>query len=130
MKPYTISFGETPKSLNAGGAGSRRHWAVGYKEKKRWQDIWTTLLLEAKVPKGMTRVQVNATLYFPTKHRRDVENYRTSLTKPLADAFVSGGWLPDDTAEFFTLGRLDILHDRFGPVTVLTIYPGYARAAA
>jgi hypothetical protein len=130
VKPYTISYADTPKSLNAGGTGSRRHWAVGYREKKRWEDIWTGLLLEAKVPKGMRKVAVKAALYFPTLHKRDAENYRSGLTKPLADAMVAGGWIPDDTAEFFNLVDFYIAADRGGPETVLALYPRYVKAAA
>lgn len=124
MKTWTLSYADTPKSLNAGGVGSRQHWAVAHREKKRWEDIWIALLLEAGVPKGMGNVCINATLYFPTKRRRDAENYRPALSKPLADALV-GIWIPDDTAEFFALDRLDIAHDRGGPMTILTLYPEY-----
>lgn len=127
---YTLSYGETPKSLNAGGTGSRRHWAVGYQEKKRWENIWHASLLEARVPKHMNCVTITAVLRFPTAHRRDVENYRSSLVKPLADALVSGGWIPDDTAEFFNLARLVIASERGRPMTMLTLYPECSEVAA
>lgn len=94
----------TPPSFNkVGHSGCRWAWT---REKKKWQEDFETLLMAASVPRGLSKVEVSAVLSFPTKRRRDEGNYRTLLEKCLADALVNGGWLPDDTPEFFTFGRV------------------------
>ena len=106
---FVLSYDDTPKSLNAGGAGSRRHWGPAHKEKRRWEGCWGMLLIHHKVPRGMSRVRIEAALEFADNRRRDVENYRPDLAKALGDALVKGGWLPDDTQEFFDLGMVRII---------------------
>jgi hypothetical protein len=109
-RKWTIQIDEAPKSLNAGGTGSRRHWTVAYREKRYWEKAFGALLLEAAVSKHMTHCRVWAHLSFRDRRRRDVENYRPAISKPLADVMVAGGWLVDDTAEWFTLEKLTIGH--------------------
>lgn len=103
---FTLTYDDTPASLNAGGTGSRRHWSVGAKEKKRWEGIYAVLLMKERVPRGMTRAAVSALLEFRTPARRDSENYRPGLSKPFADALVAGGWLPDDHEDLFELTKV------------------------
>lgn len=105
---FVISYDEAPKSLNAGGTGSRAHWSKGYQEKKKWEGLFGMLLLHRKIPRGMTHVTADVLLEFKHRNRRDAENYRSSVSKPLADCLVAGGWLPDDTAEFFEIGAFKI----------------------
>jgi hypothetical protein len=104
-----ISHLDTPKSLNAGGAGSRRHWGAAYREKKEWEDIWSMLLHERQVPQGMAHLDIRVLFEFRHKYRRDVSNYEAPLVKPFADAMVSGLWLADDTAEFFTVKGMELM---------------------
>lgn len=99
----TLVYDDAPKSLNAGGTGSRRHWSKGYREKKEWQGIWGMLLLAEKLPRGATHVRIHVRIDFDDSRRRDSENFRPAVSKPFADALVAGGWLADDTDEFFTL---------------------------
>lgn len=105
-KTFTLTYDEAPASLNKGGTGSRRHWSVGAREKKRWEGIYAYLLLDAKVPRGMTRARASAVLEFKAPARRDSENFRSALSKPFADALVKGGWLADDTDDFFELTKV------------------------
>lgn len=105
---YVISYDDAPKSLNAGGTGSKRHWSVGHKEKQMWEGIYGMLLIARKVPRGMSRVRIEVLLEFKHRNRRDEENYRSSVSKPFADALVKGGWLADDTREFFELADFRI----------------------
>lgn len=105
-KVFTLSYDEAPKSLNDGGTGSRRHWTVGAREKKRWEGIYAVLLMAAKVPRGMTSVRVSALLEFKAPARRDSENFRSGLSKPFADALVNGGWLADDHEDVFELTKV------------------------
>ncbi len=106
---FVITHDEAPKSLNRGGAGSRRHWGGAHREKRQWEGVYAMLLLAAKVPRGMAKARVDATLEFVDNRRRDVENYRPAIAKPLADALVKGGWLADDTDEFFDFGHVKIV---------------------
>lgn len=106
---FVISYDEAPKSLNAGGTGYGRHWGEAHREKKQWEGIYGMLLLARKVPRGMTRVTVDVLLEFKHRNKRDVENYRSSVTKPLADALQNGGWLPNDTEEFFEVGEFKLI---------------------
>lgn len=95
--------------MNAGGTGSRRHWSAGHREKKQQEGIYGMLLLAERVPRGMTHVKVDVLLEFRHRAKRDVENYRSSVTKPLADALQAGGWLTNDTEEFFEVGEFKLV---------------------
>lgn len=96
----------TPKSLNAGGAGSRRHWGAAYREKRFWQNEAAVALLVMKVPKGMSFCTMSAMMRWKHRRRRDPENYSAPLVKPYADELVKAGYLPDDTDEFFRFAGL------------------------
>jgi hypothetical protein len=100
---FVLAHDEVPASLNKGGAGSRRHWSAGAREKKRWEGLFFVMLLSEKVPKGASHIRVRVDLEFTAPARRDSENFRPAFSKPFADALVKGGWLADDTDEFFTL---------------------------
>ena len=112
MSTYVIHYDEVPKSLNAGGAGSRRHWSVANREKKRWEGIWLMLMLAKKIPRGMERCEIGVWLAFALPRRRDVENFRPAFNKPFADMLVKGGYIPDDTAEFFNLASIEICPEK------------------
>lgn len=105
---FELRFRETPKSLNDGGAGSRRHWSVAWKEKKHWEDLYLTEMMVHHVPKPMLHASVAATIHWrkSTNRRRDEQNYEPAIIKPLADALVKGGYLADDTKEFFEFTSL------------------------
>lgn len=136
-RTFVLTYDEVPKSLNAGGTGSRRHWSVGHKEKKRWEGIWAMLLMVERAPRGMSMVRVEAVIEVADNRKRDSENFRSAISKPLADALVSGGWLADDTDEFFRFDGVRIrngvelppgpLRDRRNVVgrTVVTIEAEY-----
>jgi hypothetical protein len=107
---WLIHYDGVPASLNAGGVGSRQHWSKGAKEKKRWEEIFWALLMEQSIPKQMQRCEIEAWITFKTSHRRDPENYRASISKPFADTLVKGGWLPDDTQDYFDFKKLWIAY--------------------
>jgi hypothetical protein len=109
QETYSISYDEAPRSSNAGGAGARRHWSAAHKEKMRWEGIYGMLLLEKRVPRGMTSCKIDVKLEFKHRNRRDVENYRPAVAKPFADTLVKGGWLPDDTDDYFTIDGMEII---------------------
>jgi len=99
-----LQLGGTPRSLNA--VGSRGSWRAFHKEKKRWQDDLYYSLIAARVPLNCKRIDARATLHFATNRRRDEGNYRSLLEKALGDALQMGGWIEDDTPEFFSFKEL------------------------
>ncbi len=119
MDTFVVSHDEVPKSLNAGGAGSRQHWAAAKREKEKWEGIYFTLCLAKKIPKGYDRIRVEAWLAFTVKRRRDADNYKNSISKPLADALVNGGFIPDDTQEHFELTQVVICEGK-----LINVRPG------
>lgn len=88
---------EAPKSNNSGGGGARQHHFVAAKEKKRLQGLYALELMISRFPKGMSFCYAEITVEWKRDNHRDKENFRQSVTKPLADALTAGGWLPDDT---------------------------------
>lgn len=105
-RKYQLSLPETPPSLNAVGSRGRSHWPYT-KAKKKWEGMLFIALLEAKVPKGLLTVDASAVLRFSSKRRRDEGNYRMMLEKALGDILVTGGWLQDDTPDFYAFNRLE-----------------------
>lgn len=136
VEVFTLVYHEVPKSVNAGGGGSRRHWAVGAREKKRWEEIFRGLLLEQNVPKGMDHCHADLKVFWRRRARRDSTNYIAPILKPLADVLAPPSylyhgrgnarvvvsnpaprWLADDTDEFFEFGRLIFEYPPSWPVT-------------
>jgi len=72
------------------------------------------MLMGQRMPRPLPgAVFAFAELTVPVKRDRDEGNFRTPLEKALGDALQNGGWLVNDTPEFF----------RFGQVT-FTLKPG------
>ena len=110
----------TPPSFNAVGLHS--HWRQGHRWKKAWQsDIWV-LLLASGLPKPLRHVEVTARLRFPQKRQRDEGNFRVILEKACGDALVAGGWLPDDSAEHYSFGRVEFEASRGANRTILAVH--------
>jgi len=101
-KTYVLTLKATPKSINAGGGGTRSNKYAAHREKKHWEGQFLLELLANKVQRGMQFVAVTVTLRF--HHRsgkgRDAENWRQPVIKPLLDALQAGGYLENDTEEF------------------------------
>lgn len=108
-----VYYDATPKTVNKGGGGVRGHWSKASREKSRWEGLYMMLFLQCKLPKHLEFVRVGITLEFTTPNtRRDPENFRHPVVKPLADALVKGGYLPDDTADYFEVDHLVISKDK------------------
>ena len=77
-------------------------WKSGAKRK------WTKALLDefeaVMLPKGALKVGMAATLVFPTKARRDTQNYSNCLWHWVPDALVKYGCIEDDTPEYVEIG--------------------------
>ena len=108
MKTYTLTYDDTVPSMNRMSRNS--HWEYT-KAKKRWTTIFTGLLRPASWPFEFDgKVTATAELTFPTRHRRDLDNYWLT-GKALGDALVKNGFIPDDTPEFYEMKTL-----RFNPI--------------
>jgi hypothetical protein len=109
---YTLELADTLPSLNT---LLYRHWATQRRAKAGLQAALEGVLMAAGLPRPLGgRVTATAELTFPTRHRRDEDNYRSTLSKCLADALVNGRWLPNDTLEHLAFRGLTFSPDR-GP---------------
>lgn len=115
---YTLEIPGTPPSVNQ---TAHAHWHRYAREKAAWEGNCMIALLVAKVPKKLARVHATAELRFPTRRRRDEGNFRGMLEKALGDALQGGGWLEDDTPEFFTFGELVFSAERGDALTVMRL---------
>lgn len=126
MTTHTIYYDDTPPSFNVVGYRGGNHWAMT-KVVKEWRGILGALLLlelQNGLPRDCSRVMARVDLEFPSRRRRDAENYRVIISKALADALVEARVIPDDTAEFFELQAVDVESgDRRRTTIVLTCVP-------
>lgn len=112
LRTWTIWLGAVPPSLNRERGA---HWSRMRRIKGQWQEDLGKLLM-AEMPRHRTgpiaALHVEAVLRFPPAkrgaktRRRDEGNFRWMLEKALGDALQEGGWLADDTPEYFTFGAL------------------------
>jgi hypothetical protein len=107
---YVLLITDVPKSVNAGGGGARAHWGAAHREKKRWEGLFLMELMAQRVRRNMTCCYAEIEVRWKHRNRRDIENYRHPITKPLADALVIGGYLPDDTEEFFKVRDMQFVY--------------------
>lgn len=114
-----LSIPGTPPSLNAVGFNS--HWTAGRKAKRDWEGWLQIALLEQRVPKGLKFVSATATLRFKQRRRRDSGNHRPLLEKALGDVLQSGGWLEDDTPDFYSFGKVTLFAPCPRPETILIL---------
>lgn len=115
---YELEIPGTPLSKNK---LDHAHWSKVRQEKQAWEGHCLVALLHNRVPKGLSHVHATAELRFPTLRRRDEGNFRTMLEKALGDALQGGGWLADDTPDFFTFGELVFSAERGEPLTRLVL---------
>jgi hypothetical protein len=102
----TLTLPFTPPSLNqVAGRGSYRTW---HRAKRQLQNDLGLAVMQAGLPRGLERVEAFAVLTFPTRRRRDTDNYRSTLSKALGDCLVEGSWVPDDVPRHFDFGNLVI----------------------
>lgn len=100
---FTLSIPGTPPFYNT---LAHAHWRRNRRVKQDWQQRCQIVLLEAKVPRQLELVTVEALIHHKQYRRRDEGNFRVVLEKALGDALVNGYWLPDDTPEHYRFERL------------------------
>lgn len=101
-RAYAIRVLEAPKSMNAGGGGSRVHWAKAHREKKQWEELFLAEFMVARMPRNPAYVEVEIVVNWRRDTGADSTNYFSAVVKPLADACQQWG-LPNDTDEFFAV---------------------------
>lgn len=117
MNPETAVEGQTtrvghaqvPPSANRNtGVGGRGSPHAIARTKKAWGDVFGAMMMEAHIPRGLTRVRVTPWLTFRGPQRRDGDNFYFPIAKPLGDVLKAGGWIPDDTPDHFQVERVRI----------------------
>lgn len=68
-------------------------------ERKLWRDAANVWAKHRKLPKGLPKIRVDATLAFPTNRRRDVSNYMATV-KAAVDGLVDYGLIADDADRY------------------------------
>ena len=84
---------EVPLSLNDRGMPQ-----VNWARKAKWRKVACECLLEAGIPR-CERVRLTL-FYVPKVNRRHDEDNLVASMKPVADAMVDAGIIPDDTSEY------------------------------
>jgi hypothetical protein len=118
----TFSLLDCPPSLNAlGSRGSNMEW---YRTKRRWQTDLGVWLMASGLPRDLLRVRAYATMRFPVKRRRDVDNFEHFLKKSLGDALTEGRYIADDDAAGVYRFEELRFEDELGPkrTTVTLLY--------
>ncbi len=103
---FTLVYDDVPKSVNAGGGGSRKHKYASHREKMEWEGIFAMLFVTQRIPRPLGFTRLTIELQFTVDRGRDAENYRHPIVKPLLDAMKKGGWIADDTEEFVQVERV------------------------
>jgi len=95
MGKVSISMPRVPKSQNV---LLRMHWAKRRKLQEEWIDeVYWTCKGKGLIPKKpFKRARVRIRYYFPTRRRRDKDNYNPKL---ILDALRYAGILEDDSVE-------------------------------
>lgn len=114
----TIDLPSVPESYNK---TRYAHWSVAYRAASRLREDIGYLLLASDMPRHLASVEAEALLMFPTKRKRDEGNFRTPLEKALGDALTQGGFLPDDTPDYYRFGKLEFSPQRGGPASIITL---------
>lgn len=100
------------------------HWGPKAELVRAWRENVYFAAYQARLPKSVGRIRVDATLYFTTRRRRDIDNYRETL-KPIVDALCpTSAYVAKNGKEVVKLGyglikddnpaHLDGPHVRFG----------------
>lgn len=126
MTVLTVEHGDIPPSAN--DSLYRTHHHKAQRIKKQWQGTFGFLVMSAGLPRGLTKVTATAELKFrDPRRRRDADNYYLPISKPLGDALVAGGWIPDDTPQHYAFERVRI-SDQKAPTKGLVLHLEYETA--
>ncbi|MFJ5106673.1 MULTISPECIES: hypothetical protein [unclassified Glutamicibacter] len=113
---------ELPKLADWLNLNVNLHWAPRNRRAQAWRHGAHIYARQAKLPKGLQRVQVDAYVWKKTRVRYDPHNLMPTL-KPVIDGLVTDyGLIPDDSSEY--LAGPFIHHGGYGTEKlVLVIQP-------
>lgn len=94
---------------------ARMHHMARAREVKAWRTLAFYKAQQAKLPKGLARVRITATLWFSSNRHRDRENYYDAV-KPVIDGLtvprkagqIGYGLIQDDTPDYLAPVVLEI----------------------
>lgn len=113
---YTIK--EIPPSNNKYiGKGGRGKNLKYQQEKRKWEWLILEATNKSKPNKPIKKSIVELTYYFPTKHRRDPDNYSGKF---ILDGLVKAGVIEDDSFKCINL-QLIGKYDKNNPRTEIRI---------
>lgn len=123
--PFTLPHLGCPRSMNALGSGNPQAF---YAAKQMWQDRFTELLHESKLPKPLGSVRAEGLICFPDRIERDQGNFKLMIEKALGDALQvrdADGvpWLPKDDWSRYEFGNLRRHYQKGVAYTLLRLYP-------
>ncbi len=110
-----------PPSMNAGGSGLKRMEFQAIKGV--WQAFILELLQATDLPTGLAAVMVEGRVCFPDRARRDQGNFRWMIEKAAGDALVEGGYLEEDSWDFYEFGNLQRTYMKGRSSTELIFFP-------
>jgi len=79
----------------------RNGWRRAAQLTKSWRELAHWYAKAEKLPTGLARVHIEATLQFRDNRRRDVHNLMPTL-KAVVDGLVDYGLIPDDSTRYLT----------------------------
>lgn len=116
MLKYIIK--DIPPSNNKYMGSGRKGSNFRYQEEKReWEWLVRAAVGKDKPKKPLKNVLVVLTYYFPTRHRRDPDNYSGKF---LLDGLVKAKVIEDDSFKCIEL-RINGKHDKKNPRTEIEI---------
>lgn len=89
---YKYIINDIPKSLNR-YAGRNNKWDYR-KDKETWTNLVTYICINNRPRKPLSKAKVTITYFFPTKTRRDPDNYSGKM---IMDGLVAAGVIKDDS---------------------------------
>ena len=105
-----------PPSLNVWGNMNR---VQKNDLKQKWNDFGEQVVERYGLTnKKIERCRITWNYYFPTKHRRDCDNY---VCKQISDSLVSSGLLIDDNYTVVNPTILQVFYDKENPRTEIII---------
>ena len=116
LKTWSLSIPHVPPSANK---LLRMFWADYQDILGAWKHDVFYLCREAKIPK-CARINVNATIYFKDRRRRDFDNFAFGLQKLLGDS-LKGVVIFDDDPSYLTWGNVTFAVDKHNPRTEVVI---------
>ena len=100
---------------------SRVHWSARAADGKTVkEDVYYLLRAQLTTIPQLKAIALKYTIVVPDNRRRDYDNF-ISRTKPITDALVHAGLLPDDTPQYIKDFRLTFQYEKGKSATIIEI---------